>query len=137
MVTITARYDGDLRCTATHGPSRSTLGTDAPTDNLGKGELFSPTDLVATALATCAMTTMAIVARREQLPFEAASATVEKHMVADPTRRIGRLPLTIVIPGKPTDVQRKKLEAAARACPVHKSLSPDVDAPMTFEYPDL
>ncbi len=137
MVTITARYDGELRCTATHGPSKSTVATDAPADNQGRGELFSPTDLVATALATCAMTTMAIVARREQIPFEAATATVEKHMVADPSRRIGRLPLTIVIPGKPTEAQRKKLEAAARACPVHKSLAPNVDAPITIEYPDL
>jgi uncharacterized OsmC-like protein len=137
MIEITASYDGDLRCRATHGPSRSTLTTDAPVDNQGKGEAFSPTDLVATALATCVLTTMAIVAGRNGIELRGARARVEKHMVADPARRIGRLPMTVTVPGRPTPEQRQKLEAAARSCPVHRSLHQDVRAPIEFVYPDL
>ena len=136
MVEIDAVYDGSLRCTATHGPSGISLSTDAPKDNQGLGQSFSPTDLVATALATCTLTTMAIVARRDGIPFEGATAAVVKHMVSTPRRRIGALPVAITIPGKLTPEQRKKLEAAARHCPVHATLHPDVDAPITFTYPD-
>lgn len=137
MIEVTATYDGDLRCVATHGPSRSVLFTDAPVDNHGKGEAFSPTDLVATALATCMMTVIGIVARREGLELRGMHARVEKHMVTEPTRRIGHLPVRVSIPGKLTPEQRRKLEAAARSCPVHKSLHPDVSAPIEFTYPDV
>jgi putative redox protein len=137
MVTITAVYDGKLRCTATHEPSGATLSTDAPRDNEGLGQSFSPTDLVATALATCTITIMGIVARREGIPIEGTRSRVVKQMAAQPTRRIAALPLEITVPGKLTDVQRKKLEAAAHSCPVHASLRPDVHAPITFVYPDL
>lgn len=133
MVTITATYDDDLCCTATHGPSSAKLSTDAPKDNEGLGRYFSPTDLVATALGTCVLTTMAIVARRNQIPFKGASVKVEKHMNATP-RRIGRLPVEIVVPGTFTAEQKKKLEAAAHGCPVHKSLHPDVDAPLSITW---
>jgi putative redox protein len=136
MITITATYDGELRCTATHGPSGSTLVTDAPVDNHGKGESFSPTDLVATALATCTMTVMGILAQREGIDLRGMRVRVEKHMVNQPVRRIGRLPVRITIPGQPTPEQRRKLEASARACPVHRSLHPDIDAPIDFEYPE-
>lgn len=136
MVTITAQYDGTLRCTATHGPSGTRLSTDAPRDNQGLGASFSPTDLVATALATCTLTTMGIVARRDGIPMEGAKATVEKQMVNTPYRRIGSLPTRIEIPGRLTPEQKKKLEAAAHHCPVHKSLHPDVQAPIEFVYPD-
>ncbi len=98
MVTISVVYQGDLRTQASHGPSHSTLVTDAPVDNQGKGASFSPTDLVATALATCMLTTMGIVAKRHGWVLDGATATVEKHMVADPERRIGRLPVTIRVP---------------------------------------
>lgn len=125
MVEIQVQYNGDLRCTATHGPSGSTLSTDAPTDNLGKGELFSPTDLVATALATCVVTTMGIVAKRKNFDFSRASARVEKHMVADPVRRIGELKLFLRIPGNWTEDQKKMLTHTANACPVKNSLHPD------------
>ena len=81
MVEITTTYDGQLRCTATHGPSGNTLITDAPKDNMGKGEAFSPTDLVATALATCVLTTMGIVAKRHDLDIAGATARVTKEMV--------------------------------------------------------
>ncbi|MBL9076986.1 MAG: OsmC family protein [Planctomycetes bacterium] len=133
MVTITARYEGDLCCTATHGPSNSTVSTDAPKDNQGLGRYFSPTDLVATALGTCILTTMGIVARRHGIPLEGASVRVEKHMVDNP-RRIGRLPVELVVPGTFTDQQRKVLENAAHGCPVHKSLHPDIDARITFRW---
>lgn len=137
MIEITATYEGNLRCVATHTPSGDTLTTDAPVDNQGKGEAFSPTDLVATALATCIMTTVGIVARREGIDLHGMQARVEKHMQTTPTRRIGRLPVRITVPGRLTPEQRKKLEAAARTCPVHHSLHPDVDAPIEFAYPDL
>ncbi|MCR9246110.1 MAG: OsmC family protein [bacterium] len=133
MVTITATYEGDLCCTATHGPSEATLSTDAPKDNEGLGRYFSPTDLVATALGTCVMTTMAIVARRNGIDFSGASVKVEKHMNASP-RRIGRLPVEVSVKGTFTDDQKKKLEAAAHACPVHKSLHPDIEAEVRIDW---
>ena len=136
MVTILANYDGRLRCTATHGPSGTTLSTDAPKDNEGLGASFSPTDLMATALATCTLTTMAIVARRENIPFEGATARVEKQMASTPKRRIAGLPVEITMPAGLTPVQRTKLENAARGCPVHASLGADVHAPLTFVYPE-
>ncbi|MFZ9621510.1 MAG: OsmC family protein, partial [Prochlorococcaceae cyanobacterium] len=91
MTTITSRYDGALRCRASHGPSGSTLETDAPTDNQGQGERFSPTDLVATALSTCILTIMGIVAERHGWSLEGASARVEKTMSVEPPRRIALL----------------------------------------------
>lgn len=137
MVKIHALYSGGLRCTATHEPSGTELATDAPKDNEGLGQSFSPTDLMATALVTCTLTTMGIVARRNGIPMEGATARVVKTMVAVPSRRIGALPVEITIPGVLSEVQRRKLEAAARGCPVHASLHPDVHAPITFLYPDV
>ena len=133
MVTITAKYEGDLCCTAVHGPSSSKLQTDAPKDNEGLGRFFSPTDLVATALGTCILTTMGLVARRHGIKLEGAHVTVEKHMNANP-RRIGRLPAAVTLPGSFTPEQRKLLEAAAHACPVHKSLHADIESPITFQW---
>ncbi len=133
MVPITTHYDGELSCSATHGPSNATLTTDAPKDNEGLGRFFSPTDLVGTALATCILTTMAIVGRRHGLDLKGASAAVEKHMVATP-RRIGRLPVVVRIPGTFTADQKKLLENAGHGCPVHKSLHPDIDASITFVW---
>jgi putative redox protein len=135
MVTITTVYEGSLRCTATHGPSSTTLSTDAPKDNQGRGESFSPTDLVATALATCALTIMAMAARREGVSVDGATATVQKSMAADP-RRISALTLHISVPGRLTAAQKKVLEDAARHCPVYRSIHPDIDAPCRFSYPD-
>src|SRR6266480_2490499 len=98
MVEITTTYEGQLRCVATHGPSGNTLTTDAPKDNMGKGEAFSPTDLVATALATCILTTMGIVAQRNNIDMTGATARVTKEMVTSPIRRIGRLAVTVRMP---------------------------------------
>jgi len=133
MVTITAKYEGDLCCTAVHGPSSATLSTDAPKDNEGLGRYFSPTDLVATALATCILTTMGIVARRHGIELKGARAKVEKHMQSSP-RRIARLPVELHVTGAFTAEQKKLLEATAHACPVHKSLHPDIDAPITLHW---
>ncbi len=136
MVSMSARYDGELHCSARHGPSDSTLSTDAPKDNHGRGEAFSPTDLVGAALATCALTTMAIAVRNQDIDLSGATAQVEKGMVADPRRRIGSLPLQITIPGRYSAEQKAVLEKAARTCPVASSLHPDLQANVSFVYPD-
>ena len=134
MVNMSAVYAGALHCRVTHGPSGSALETDAPKDNMGKGACFSPTDLLGAALAACALTTMAIVAKRDGVPFEGARAEVVKEMTAQPTRRIGSLPLKITMPASLPAAYRMKLENAAHACPVHKSLHPDVKAEILFVY---
>ena len=134
MVEITATYEGQLHCTATHGPSGATLPTDAPKDNMGKGEAFSPTDLVATALGTCMLTTMAIVAQRNNIAFDGARVRVTKEMVSQPHRRIGALGVEITVPGEFGEDDRRRLESAALHCPVHRSLHPDVQIPVTFVW---
>src|ERR1700733_15530772 len=111
MVEIDLVYDGELRCTAHHGPSGASILTDAPTDNLGKGQAFSPTDLVATALGTCILTTMAIVAQRIGVELKGATAHVTKEMTLKPTRRIGRITVKIDIPVAVTSEQRQRLES--------------------------
>jgi putative redox protein len=133
MVTMKALYQGQKHCLLTHGPSNSTIETDAPKDNQGKGERFSPTDLVGAALASCVLTTMAIVAERDSLNLDGASAEVEKHMVADP-RRIGALPLKVTLPRALNPEQRQKLESVARHCPVHQSLHPELKIEIVFIY---
>ena len=135
MVTITTLYEGDLRCNSTHDPSGIELRTDAPIDNEGRGESFSPTDLVATALGTCAVTTMGIVARRQDIAIAGTEARVEKVMTKNP-RRVAGLRLEITVRGKLTADQKVVLEDAARNCPVFRSIHPDIDAPCKFEYPD-
>ncbi|HVA67037.1 MAG TPA: OsmC family protein [Elusimicrobiota bacterium] len=136
MIKSTAVYTGGLRCEVTHEPSGSRVETDAPKDNQGKGEKFSPTDLVGAALASCILTTMAIVAERNGVSLKGATAEVEKEMVSTPTRRIGSLRARVSFPAGVAKDQRAKLEQAAQHCPVHKSLHPDVDAPIAFAYPD-
>ena len=133
MVTISATYEGDLCCTAVHGPSEAQLQTDAPKDNEGLGRYFSPTDLVATALGTCILTTRGIVARRHDFDLLGCKATVEKHMNATP-RRIGRLPVQLTIEGSYTDAQKQLLENTANTCPVHKSLHPDIEATISIVW---
>ncbi len=137
MVKIHTVYEGELHCQATHGPSSSQLTTDAPVDNQGKGESFSPTDLVATALGACMVTTMGIVAERHGWSLVGTTVDVEKHMVADPRRRIGKVDVVIRVPavegGRDTK-QRTALERAALTCPVHASLHPSVEIPVRFEW---
>lgn len=132
MVTIEIEYQADLHCKAVHGPSRSELETDAPTDNQGRGESFSPTDLVATALGTCMLTVMGILARTLKIDIAGASATVEKEMSAAAPRRIHSLKVRIRVPHILSPEDRQKLERAAHTCPVHKSLHPDIQTPIEF-----
>lgn len=135
MVAIEVRYLGDLRTTAVHGPSAKTLTTDAPVDNHGKGESFSPTDLVATALGACVATIIGIYAQKHGLDLAGMKVSVEKHMNPSP-RRIGRLPVLVEIPVTLDDRHRTALEEQARHCPVHASLHADVDSPIVFRYPE-
>src|SRR5690348_8419261 len=137
-VEIDLVYEGQLRCRATHGPSKTQLLTDAPADNHGKGESFSPTDLVATALGACMTTLMGIVADRNKLDITGTTVHVVKEMIQEPVRRIGKLTVTIRVPAakgaKLSAEDRKKLETAAMHCPVHKSLHPDIATPIEFSY---
>ena len=134
MVRIDVTYQGGLRCEATHGPSGQRLVTDAPVDNRGKGESFSPTDLVATALGTCIPTIMGIVAEREKIDLTSLRITVQKEMSAEAPRRIAKLITRIMMPKGLTDQQKAKLEKAAHTCPVHQTLDGKVEMPIEFVY---
>jgi putative redox protein len=132
MVRIQSEYQGDLHCTSVHTPSRTELATDAPVDNQGRGESFSPTDLIATSLGTCMLTTMGIVAKTLDFDLSGATATVDKEMSSTSPRRIIRLPATIRIPRTSTPQNQQRLENAAHACPVKKSIHPDIETPIHF-----
>lgn len=134
MVEMTLVYEGGLHTQAQHGPSRAVLETDAPLDNRGKGEAFSPTDLLATSLASCMLTTMAIVADREGWRMDGARARVEKHMELEPRRRVGRIVVALTMPAGLPDAARARLEESARDCPVAASIHPDtrVDLEMSW-----
>jgi putative redox protein len=132
MVRIEVTYQGGLRSIATHGPSQNKLTTDAPVDNHGKGESFSPTDLVATALGTCMLTVMGIYAERHGVDMSGASVTVDKEMTAVPVRRIAKLTSEIRMPLPADHPQREALERIALTCPVHQSLHPEVEKPVRF-----
>jgi putative redox protein len=134
MVEVNIIYEGSLRCVATHGPSGITLATDAPTDNMGKGESFSPTDLVGVALGTCMLTIMGIAAQKMNVDLRGTKVRVLKEMSASPPRRIGKLTVEFNIPTVLTPEQQEKLKNAAMTCPVHKSLHPDVQIPITFHF---
>lgn len=127
MVRIQLSYQGGLRCAATHEPSGNTISTDAPLDNNGRGESFSPTDLVATALGACMATVMGIVAERKDIPLEGLRIEVRKHMSEDAPRRIARLEVDLHMPVPADHPERKLLESAARGCPVHHCLHPDIE----------
>ena len=136
MVKISGDYRGELHCVATHGPSGRTLETDAPADNQGRGETFSPTDLVATALATCILTTMGIAARRLGIDLNGARFEVTKEMSADAPRRIARLATQLWLPLPRSADPGGALERAAHTCPVHQSLSSAVDRPVVIHWKD-
>lgn len=134
MVKVSIRYEGGLRCAAQHGPSGQKVFTDAPVDNHGRGESFSPTDLVATALGGCMATIMGIVAQRHDLDLEGMEIEVTKEMSTDTPRRISRLSTTIFVPLPADHPKRTLLENGALTCPVHHSLHPDIDKPVTFDW---
>ncbi len=124
-----------LACQLSHGPSGATLTTVPPRDNGGDGSSFSPTDLVGAALASCALTTLALAAQREGLSWGNARARVEKIMTPPP-RRIGELVVVFEMPREVRREHRQRLEEVARTCPVARSLHPDVKVPMEFSYGD-
>jgi putative redox protein len=130
MVRIRLRYPGELHTEAFHEPSSARLETDAPRDNQGKGESFSPTDLLATSLGACMMTVMGILARREGLDIDGLLATVDKHMTVSPPRKVARLVVELTLPaakGALLDAARRAaLEEAGETCPVRLSLSDSV-----------
>ena len=134
MVRITGVYQGELRCSAVHGPSGDALSTDAPRDNQGRGEAFSPTDLVATAFATCVATTMAIEARRHGVELGGLKYEVTKEMAPDAPRRISRLAARFWMPASARRVPAGVLERAAETCPVHQSLAASVEKVIDFTW---
>ena len=133
-VSVEIAYEGQLRCKAIHGPSQCHVITDAPVDNHGKGAHFSPTDLVATALGTCTLTLLGIVADRHGISLEGTTVKVEKHMVAEPVRCIGRLPVDIYMGQPIEDKYKDRLVRAAETCPVKQSVHPDIDLRINFHW---
>jgi len=133
MATIQTTYLGHLRTEATHLQSGTKLLTDAPTDNQGKGEAFSPTDLLAESLAGCIITTMAIAARIHNIEMDGTTAEVTKVMAADP-RRVAEVVINLKFPQEYNDKQKKILEIAAHGCPVARSLHPDLKQTVDFGW---
>jgi putative redox protein len=134
MNTATARYVGQLRTEATHVASGNSIQTDAPTDNHGRGEAFSPTDLVSTALGACMMTVMGIVAERHQLDLSNSTFSVTKHMSTDTPRRIAQIDVAFQLPAALAPADRALLERTARTCPVALSLNPEIRQEISFAY---
>lgn len=134
MVKITGEYQGDLHCMAKHEPSGNVLITDAPKDNQGRGEAFSPTDLMATALATCIATTMAMGARKHGVELNGLKFSVTKEMSTDAPRRIVRLSTELWMPIASSALPAGYLEKIADNCPVHHSLHPSVEKPIVFHW---
>ena len=133
-VTITGRYLGKKSVELTHGPSKTTLLTDAPKDNLGEGMTFAPTDLVASAEGACMLTIMVNVAERDGYDLTGSHFSVDKVMSPNPPRRISLLKVVFHLPKSLSDDARVKLERAAMKCPVHHSLHPDVQQDISFNY---
>jgi putative redox protein len=135
-MTSTVIYEGDLRTVALHLASGTQIETDAPVDNQGKGERFSPTDLVATALGTCMLTIMGMKARDLKLDLKGTKIEIQKTMKSDP-RRISGLSLTFHLPAalQLTDQQKKSLQIAGDTCPVRYSIHPDIDIQINYNWP--
>lgn len=134
MVSINLVYEGQLHCLATHGPSGTTLATDAPVDNKGRGESFSPTDLVATGLITCMATIMGMRADSLGIDISGMTIHVDKHMSADAPRRIVKLPVVVSMPIPHDPETAKIMEDAAHHCPVNHSIHPDIEVPVEFRW---
>lgn len=127
-------YEGDLRCSCTHIKSNTIIETDAPVDNRGKGEKFSPTDLLCVSLATCMITTMGIKAGDMNIDLKGTTAEIHKHMLADP-RRVGRIEVHLKLPAGVVDQKdRVILERVGDNCPVAKSIHPDISFEATYTW---
>lgn len=133
MATIETVYQGTLRTQAKHVQSGTEILTDAPVDNQGKGEAFSPTDLLAASLGSCMLTIMGITAREHQINIENTTCEITKVMVANP-RRVGEIDVKLNFPEKYSDKQQKILERAALTCPVYLSLHPDIKKLVNFNW---
>jgi uncharacterized OsmC-like protein len=136
MATIHIDYLGDLRTDCTHLQSGTHINTDAPTDNQGRGEAFSPTDLVANALGACILTTMAIFARRDGIELQGSALDVTKVMTSQPPRRIARIEIDLTLRAEPMpgDEARARLEKIAHTCPVAISLHPDIEQHVQIKW---
>jgi len=134
-MTSTVVYKGDLRCECTHLQSGTVIETDAPTDNRGKGQRFSPTDTVCVALATCVITTMGIKANDMEIDLTGTAIDVKKHMLADP-RRIGQIDVTLNFPASLQLDEKDKtiLQRVGDHCPVAKSLHPDLKLNIVYNW---
>ena len=126
MPTVSCRYSGELRCEATHHGSGAVLITDAPLDNAGKGEEFSPTDLLATSVATCMLTIMGITAKSRNWSIEGSTAEVDKQMTQSGPRKVERLRVLLKLPQQLSNEQRALLQRVAEQCPVKRSLDPSI-----------
>jgi putative redox protein len=138
LVRIDVSYEGELHCRAVHAPSGRSLETDAPVDNHGRGESFSPTDLLATGLVTCMATTMGIVANKNGWDLRGMAVTVEKIMTKEPPRRVARLETRLTLPADRAALldaaARAELEKTAHTCPVRLSLAAEIEVPITFVW---
>ncbi|HEX5001061.1 MAG TPA: OsmC family protein [Bacteroidia bacterium] len=136
MTTVSTVYSGDLRTLATHVRSGQQIITDAPLDNNGKGEAFSPSDLMSASLGSCMLTIMGIAARTHQFSIEGTTLDIAKVMASNP-RRVSEIRVRFYMPpGHFNEKQRSILDLAARTCPVALSLHPDLKQTVTFQYPD-
>ncbi len=132
-MTASIVYTGHLRCIAEHIQSKTEIETDAPTDNKGKGERFSPTDLLCASLATCMLTTMGIKANSMGIDIAQSTADVTKHMLAEP-RRVGKIEVAVTMRGKASEKDKVILEKTGDNCPVIKSLHPDIKVEATYTW---
>ena len=136
MVAMTGVYEGEKHCSITHGPSQNKISTDAPKDNNGRGEAFSPTDLLGAALGSCILTTMAIHGEKHGMNLIGSHFEVTKKMQLNP-RQVAELSLVITLPEALTSEQRTALEEIAHTCPVARSLTSEVKTPVSFHYKNL
>lgn len=135
MATIETVYQGTLRTQATHVQSGTEILTDAPVDNQGKGEAFSPTDLLAAALGSCMLTIMGIAAKQQHINIDNTTCSITKIMAAEPPRRVGEIVVNLKFPENTyTEKDKKILEKAALTCPVYLSLHPDIKKTVDFGW---
>ncbi len=132
-MTASVIYKGDLRCECTHLQSGTVIETDAPTDNRGQGQRFSPTDTICVALATCMITTMGIRANDMQVNLEGTRIDVTKHMLSDP-RRIGKIEIVLHLPAGIAEKDQMILQKIGDTCPVMKSLHPDLEVVTAYKW---
>jgi len=135
-VKIDIEYLGDLHCKAVHGPSGNEILTDAPVDNQGKGEYFSPTDLAVTAIGVCIPTIMGIKANQNNIEIVGLKVSVTKEMMNEPYRRIKKLTLNFVFPKRLNDKDFQIMKNVIKTCPVTRSLHPDIEIIANYKFAD-